>query len=312
MKGLFLSVGAMKAGTTFLYNALQQHPGLYFTPEKEIHFLAHLYGFEPGMTNPLFSNAAGRSWCGMWPEKILTSEYRIFRLGQVIKNRYCNVSDPDRLREIVRWYSEKYLPGEVDIAWCHNIFTGCGQDQWACEFSNYNAVLSQSGAEFARSYFPAVKVLFMLRHPVARIWSHIKFDLQFNGKEVSSSSLPASEIMDYAATGHFSAYSRYGDIVEHLQSSFGEENVMVICMENFLSDFWSTMKQLENFLEVDHFSYQVDLGRKANPSKGVELDAAIAGFLRDQALVQVDKLRALGINLPSHYYETHVERGNLK
>lgn len=31
VKRLFLSVGAMKAGTTFLFNALSRHPDIYFT-----------------------------------------------------------------------------------------------------------------------------------------------------------------------------------------------------------------------------------------------------------------------------------------
>ena len=43
MERLFLSIGAMKAGTTWLYSILERHPDIHFTPEKEIHFLAHYY-----------------------------------------------------------------------------------------------------------------------------------------------------------------------------------------------------------------------------------------------------------------------------
>ena len=39
MQRLFLSIGAMKAGTTWLYSLLESHPQIQFTPEKEIHFL---------------------------------------------------------------------------------------------------------------------------------------------------------------------------------------------------------------------------------------------------------------------------------
>jgi hypothetical protein len=41
---LFLSVGAMKAGTTWLYDKLKQHPDIHFSPQKEVHFLSHYYG----------------------------------------------------------------------------------------------------------------------------------------------------------------------------------------------------------------------------------------------------------------------------
>ena len=35
---LFLGAGAMKAGTTWLYDLLNRHPQIYFTPEKELHY----------------------------------------------------------------------------------------------------------------------------------------------------------------------------------------------------------------------------------------------------------------------------------
>jgi hypothetical protein len=46
IENLFLSVGAMKAGTTWLYEQLKDHPEIYFTPEKEIHYFANKVGIE--------------------------------------------------------------------------------------------------------------------------------------------------------------------------------------------------------------------------------------------------------------------------
>ena len=41
---LYLNVGQMKSGTTFLYGILRNHPSIYFTPEKELHYLSQCYG----------------------------------------------------------------------------------------------------------------------------------------------------------------------------------------------------------------------------------------------------------------------------
>lgn len=41
---LFLSIGAMKAGTTWLYAVLERHPALHFTPEKELHVSSIFFG----------------------------------------------------------------------------------------------------------------------------------------------------------------------------------------------------------------------------------------------------------------------------
>ncbi len=41
IKNLFLGVGAMKSGTTWLYDVMSRHPEIYFSYEKEIHYFAH-------------------------------------------------------------------------------------------------------------------------------------------------------------------------------------------------------------------------------------------------------------------------------
>ena len=41
---LYLNAGQMKAGTTYLYSILKGHPDIYFSPEKEIHYLSQMYG----------------------------------------------------------------------------------------------------------------------------------------------------------------------------------------------------------------------------------------------------------------------------
>ena len=42
-ENLFLSIGAMKAGTTWLYAVLERHPELHFAMEKEIHYFYHRF-----------------------------------------------------------------------------------------------------------------------------------------------------------------------------------------------------------------------------------------------------------------------------
>ena len=49
---LFLSIGAMKAGTTWLYAVLERHPALHFTLEKEIHYFYHKYINDRHLSEP--------------------------------------------------------------------------------------------------------------------------------------------------------------------------------------------------------------------------------------------------------------------
>lgn len=51
IENLFLSVGAMKVGTTWLYGQLKDHPDIHFTPEKEIHYFANKVGIESQLSH---------------------------------------------------------------------------------------------------------------------------------------------------------------------------------------------------------------------------------------------------------------------
>lgn len=45
---VFLSVGAVKAGTTWLYDVMSRHPDVHFSHEKEIHYF-YAQALRPGL-----------------------------------------------------------------------------------------------------------------------------------------------------------------------------------------------------------------------------------------------------------------------
>ena len=97
---LFLSIGAMKAGTTWLYAVLDRHPELHFAMEKEIHYFYHRY------VNP----------------NQLSEAYRL----REAKNRYLFRFDPekaniDAIRANLHWVAQ-YLSRPVDDYWYRNLF----------------------------------------------------------------------------------------------------------------------------------------------------------------------------------------------
>ena len=131
MRNMFLSVGAMKAGTTFLFNVMKQHPDVFFTPEKEVHYYAHIYGLDRFLSLPLANNMARQStindpqnftnpMCG----EILTTNFRRNRLASIFRGRFSKLNDPDKLRENVLWYADRYLTDPVDERWLNRIFEG--------------------------------------------------------------------------------------------------------------------------------------------------------------------------------------------
>ncbi|MFK7967496.1 MAG: sulfotransferase domain-containing protein [Burkholderiaceae bacterium] len=54
----FLIIGAQKAGTTSLWHALRQHPDIFLSPAKEIHFWSHdeFWNLGPSYLNPFYED----------------------------------------------------------------------------------------------------------------------------------------------------------------------------------------------------------------------------------------------------------------
>lgn len=300
---LFLSVGAMKAGTTFLFNALNQHPDLYFTPEKELHFFAQSTGLSTDLRKPLLRNKFGsfksRSFM---PGEILSSDFRRHRLSMVMHNRFSKIQDADVLREIVRWYADRYLTTPVDDAWFDRVFEGAG-DRYACDFSNYHSLLDNRGWQHAKALCGDLKVLYTLRHPVERLWSHIKFHYIQAGQRQFLSSLSPLDLDEVLREGAISCHARYGDIVENLKANLSDSQLKIVAFEDFTGNYMDAARDLENFLGISHYHYKsVDTGRKANATESIAIPEDLYRRMSDAVRPQLQKLKGLGVNFPESYW----------
>ena len=134
---LFLSVGAMKAGTTWLHHQLADHPMIYFTPEKEIHFFA----------DPDGSNGP------MQPSQ------RIERFKRVMRNVQPDGLN-DRVRRNIAWYGKQYLQDKVSKDWYIDLFAPHKQGQYCSDFSNLYCLMNKSQWEQVRQ--TAKKILSLI------------------------------------------------------------------------------------------------------------------------------------------------------
>jgi hypothetical protein len=124
MEKIFLSVGAMKAGTTFLFEVLRQHPKICFTPEKELHYFAHIRGLDPRLSRPVMKpKTSARPYirsispANNLKGKILSHEFRRHRLASVMRGRFSRIDSADELRAKVLWYADRYLIDPIDDHW---------------------------------------------------------------------------------------------------------------------------------------------------------------------------------------------------
>jgi len=156
-QGLFLSIGAMKGGTSWLYEMLCAHPDLNTTPVKEVH-----YFWQKHSTFSLLSDQQRRDTAGHHLKLILQAPA------------------PVDSRALFAWF-ERYLSAPVDDAWFAGLFPERAQRKYCTEFSNMSAKPKPEAWTHIRSTTERLRIVYSIRSPVQRMWSHARFHAQVVG-----------------------------------------------------------------------------------------------------------------------------------
>ena len=274
---LFLSVGAMKAGTTWLYAALKRHPALHFTPEKELHYFFQKH-FDSGHLDsalrrrlaqqkyvPIFRGVKGQK---MFP----TSRLQRFvqnRLGRFLPEGKLDLTG---LSEQDSAWIKNYLAEPVDDAWFNRLFDMTAGEIYACEFSNLSAQLPADFWADLHSRSETLKVLYTLRDPVKRLWSHTKFQLQMTQQLHLLDSWKPQDFENFARKPAIWDSAEYGRSCRALMQSLPEDALRIQSYEDMILEPKGTLTAIEEFLEVPAFKYpNWMMTRRPNKSASVRM-----------------------------------------
>jgi len=277
---LFLSVGAMKAGTTWLYSVLARHPELHFAMEKEIHYFYHHY---------VNSNQ-------------LNEAYRL----RSAQSRYLTKFDPeqaniDAIRENLRWVSN-YLSRPVDDYWYRNLFQMRDHQTYACDFSNLNAQIPADVWPQIIDKCGKLRVMFVMRDPVARLWSHTKFHLQVIGQLDKLDSWGPAQFNDFMRRPHMWVNTEYGNILRNLKKGLAPEMLKVLFYENIHQDQRGSLHEIESFLDLPHFDYpQSALDRRVTESVKHKMPDFFPGLVASDVDRICNEVEAEGYEIPASW-----------
>lgn len=283
---LFLSAGVMKAGTTWLYSVLSHHPEIYFCPEKEIHFWSD------------FSNETN----------FLSLENRI----QKVKNKLQNaseVSNVKKYRKLLRWCFN-YLNPDLSIDWYKRLFINNNNTGiYNADFSNVTSHINKKGWEIVKQSCNTLKVVYILRNPFLRLWSHVKFHHQFIGENLNFDAWSKSDFEQFISKKHIWINCEYAKWISIMQESLSHSQFKIFYFEDFRSKPLETLKELENFLEIKNQIYPEELiTKKVNPSKPIKIPANFQLAAMPLLDKETEKLKYLNINLHPEW-NNYIENG---
>lgn len=275
IKDLFLSVGAMKAGTTWLYEQLKDHPQIYFTPEKEIHYFANKVGIEDQLSK---HQRVGKL-------KSVMGEYAKGNLKYIAMN-------VDR----IYWYANFSRANEINNEWYESLFSLAVDAKYCADFSNLYCQMGEEGWENVKAVSTNQKVIYTLRDPIERAWSHYKFHMKWVNREDEVLELGFDYFKDLIHRSWFWNNGKYAENYRNLKQSINENSLMLLYFEDFRDDPKKMLEQVQSFLEIQQIPASEErLGKQVNKTKDYKIPDQWLDHLVAELRVLVKEMKEEGI-----------------
>ena len=278
---LFIGAGAMKAGTTWLYTVLERHPEIYFSLEKEIHYFYAVYVRHDVLSEAKRLENVRRRHLFIDPEKSRAAAVR------------------DRLR-----WAASYLDGPVDDHWYRGLFSLKRGQRWAADFSNLYALLPAEAWPRIAGRVGDLRVLYTMREPVGRLWSHLKFHLKVAGETEALEAWGPDRLERYVRQEFIWENAEYGAAIRRMRAGLTEAALHVAFYEEVHAAPRASLAGVERFLGIPPHNYPDGLlARRINATEPRPVPAWFRERMEPDALRITEEVRAEGFTPPASWTE---------
>lgn len=276
----FLGIGATRAGTSWLWENLTQHPGIWMPPRKELHYFDRSPKYPSGiilssdpLTNRLFGGAARN--------KRFRSSLREDLLAALRRRNW----------EEIRWFLRYYL-GTYNDLWYASLFK-YGGDRTKGEITPAYSMLEPEDVKHIHSLFPEIKIIFLLRDPIERAWSHIRF-VWTKGRTLNNLE-DIDAIKKFVESPGQSLRGDYMRTIDAWSSSFSEKQMFIGFYDDIVQSPEKLFSSILQFLEVHPIEIDKCPGlyRKINASREKEMPLEIRYYLAKKYRKQIEQLSHL-------------------
>jgi len=273
---LYLNVGAMKAGTTWLYRQLEQHPDIVFSCEKELHYLAYRDG----------------------NKHVLNQNYKAQRRDNALA-RFSGDKASSEYTQLLQWY-ESYMETTMDDAWYRGRFPSQLPIQKYCaDFSNLTCLISVPTWEAILELAGQVKVSYVLRNPYERMWSHFKFHYQMQQQNVHPDKLTKDDFIAFDKANQTVMHSSYSQHIAKMRLCLASDSLKLIAYDDIQLQPAILLKGIEEFLGINHHQYLPGkVTRKINASESLSAPDCFYTAFAQVVDKELAALADLGFDVP--------------
>lgn len=254
MRPDFLCIGAQKAGTSWLYDMLRQHPDIWLPDIKEVHYYDYHFGEGTG----------AKKWA---PKHIKNAINRI-------------KAKPNKTAADIAYVNGVELNEPFTEEWYLSLFNHVDAYDRSVkgEITPEYSAISEAGIKKIKEELGDIKIIWLVRDPVSRAISQAKMVLNRSG--IDASTVDNTNIDEYV---------RYKGRADYLQNMPLWEKYFSQILYLPYGDIKSRpdylLTQLSDFLEVKNIRYN-NAGKVVHKTKPVELTASAVQTLESYSMPQ--------------------------
>jgi hypothetical protein len=266
---LMFCVGATKAGTSWLYRYLHLHEQCSVPKIKETHFFDTLD----------FNDQAYQT--KIWAERVavLSAQQQVAVSNKnqwKVDNLQLQIEECNRLIKMVE-AGEEGLPAYLE----HVFMPADDMTKVVADITPAYGLLSAERLEMMTRLTPDVKVVFLMRDPIDRLWSHVRMIAgRSNHADIGFEKKCRRVLKRATHEGtheHMVQRGDYAHIVQKLKSVVPAKNLHIEFFEQLLTE--DGVRRLCDFLGVSYMP--ADLERKVHEGKSLKMDENMRGWAAD-------------------------------
>jgi len=266
----FICIGAQKAGTTWLYNRLSEMSEITPTPVKELHY------FDRDPKYPSYSFLEESSF---WKR---LSRLRFFR--HVLKHYFSAVrKNPLKIGWLTRYYFSNY-----NDQWYLNLFKKLKGIKG--EITPAYSVLDEEGVAKMYELVPDAKIIFLLRNPIDRAWSHYRFSTRLLKNDVDA--ILKHNIQDFLEKDPQKLRSNYLRTIDTYLKFYPKEQMLIAFYDSIKRDPEKMLSEIVNFVGGDgsKVAQECDVNSKDYVSPFLKIPEETLLYLKEQYGPMVDEM----------------------
>jgi len=291
----FLGIGVQKAASSWLWELLKEHPNVWMPPKKELHYFDRSSKY----ASPSF--LASDSFV----DRMNGAEAHDIHFRRKIGVELTPLIDSHNIEEI-KWNLKYYLETYND-EWYKSLFEQ-GKGKLRGEITPAYSILKKEDIQHIKELFPSLKVILILRDPIERTWSHVRFHMK-QQKLDSKSNIDA--IKNFIDSDLPTKGGDYVNIIKNWSSVFSKEQLFIGFYDEIMEDMECFISKISHFLDINEEPLIKSnvAGKKVNVSVKLDMPVEIRSYLIEKYDDDIKYLSTVFDKYPKKWLNEYKLRG---